>query len=130
MNDLLIVRFIGVWWVRQIKFKCFLIYWMFDWFMNQLFDVWLIDYEVEPFMHLANAVAHKILWTGLINWLINLSIDTLIDLLTRKLTYMYLANDVVQNSRRKGPEYSKEFFIFLKLPCLFWMMIPNLFGFP
>jgi regulator of Ty1 transposition protein 103 len=27
----------------------------------------------------------------------------------RKLTYMYLANDVVQNSRRKGPEYSKEF---------------------
>lgn len=27
----------------------------------------------------------------------------------RKLTFMYLANDVVQNSRRKGPEYTKEF---------------------
>ncbi|XP_046911331.2 regulation of nuclear pre-mRNA domain-containing protein 1A [Dermatophagoides farinae] len=27
----------------------------------------------------------------------------------RKLTYMYLANDVIQNSRKKGPEFSKEF---------------------
>eukprot|EP00088_Acartia_fossae_P000201 TRINITY_DN10067_c1_g1_i1.p1 TRINITY_DN10067_c1_g1~~TRINITY_DN10067_c1_g1_i1.p1 ORF type:complete len:394 (-),score=94.22 TRINITY_DN10067_c1_g1_i1:588-1721(-) len=27
----------------------------------------------------------------------------------RKLTFMYLANDVVQNSRRKGQEYVKEF---------------------
>lgn len=27
----------------------------------------------------------------------------------KKLTLMYLANDVIQNSRKKGPEYSKEF---------------------
>jgi len=27
----------------------------------------------------------------------------------RKLTFMYLVNDVVQNSRRKGPEFVKEF---------------------
>ena len=27
----------------------------------------------------------------------------------RKLSFMYLANDVVQNSRRKGPEYTKVF---------------------
>ena len=27
----------------------------------------------------------------------------------RKLTTMYLANDVVQNSKKKGPEYGKEF---------------------
>ena len=66
-------------------------------------------------MYLANVVAQKNLWKGLINWLIDWLIDIWIDLLTRKLTYMYLANDVVQNSRRKGPEYSKEFFIFSKL---------------
>ncbi|XP_025836807.1 regulation of nuclear pre-mRNA domain-containing protein 1B isoform X2 [Agrilus planipennis] len=28
---------------------------------------------------------------------------------TKKLTFMYLANDVIQNSRKKGPEYGKEF---------------------
>jgi len=28
---------------------------------------------------------------------------------TRKLTAMYLANDVVQNSKKRGPEYAKEF---------------------
>ncbi|XP_076055474.1 regulation of nuclear pre-mRNA domain-containing protein 1B isoform X4 [Oratosquilla oratoria] len=28
---------------------------------------------------------------------------------SRKLTFMYLANDVIQNSKKKGPEYSKEF---------------------
>uniref|UniRef100_T1J2C0 CID domain-containing protein n=1 Tax=Strigamia maritima TaxID=126957 RepID=T1J2C0_STRMM len=28
---------------------------------------------------------------------------------SRKLTFMYLANDVIQNSKRKGPEYTKEF---------------------
>lgn len=27
----------------------------------------------------------------------------------RKLTFMYLANDVIQNSKKKGPEYNKEF---------------------
>ena len=27
---------------------------------------------------------------------------------------MYLANDVIQNSRKKGPEYSKEFGAVLK----------------
>merc|ERR1711881_93839 len=27
----------------------------------------------------------------------------------RKLTFLYLANDVVQNSRKKAPEFSKEF---------------------
>ncbi|XP_066261480.1 regulation of nuclear pre-mRNA domain-containing protein 1B [Euwallacea similis] len=28
---------------------------------------------------------------------------------SRKLIFMYLANDVIQNSRRKGPEYGREF---------------------
>lgn len=28
---------------------------------------------------------------------------------TRKLTFMYLANDVIQNSKKKGPEYGQEF---------------------
>lgn len=28
---------------------------------------------------------------------------------TRRLTFMYLANDVIQNSKKKGPEFSKEF---------------------
>ena len=27
----------------------------------------------------------------------------------RKVTLLYLANDVVQNSKRKGPEYRREF---------------------
>jgi regulator of Ty1 transposition protein 103 len=27
----------------------------------------------------------------------------------KKLTYMYLCNDVIQNSRRKGTEFNKEF---------------------
>ena len=27
----------------------------------------------------------------------------------RKLTFVYLANDVLQNSKKKGSEYSKEF---------------------
>lgn len=27
----------------------------------------------------------------------------------RKLTFMYLANDVIQNSKKKGPEFSREF---------------------
>ncbi|CAG2109364.1 unnamed protein product [Medioppia subpectinata] len=27
----------------------------------------------------------------------------------RRLTFMYLANDIIQNSRKKGPEFSKEF---------------------
>lgn len=27
----------------------------------------------------------------------------------RKLTFMYLANDVIQNSKKKGPEFTKEF---------------------
>lgn len=33
---------------------------------------------------------------------------------SRKLVYMYLANDVIQNSRKKGPEYGKEFGLHLK----------------
>lgn len=33
---------------------------------------------------------------------------------SRKLTFMYLANDVIQNSRKKGPEYGKEFGLILK----------------
>jgi len=33
---------------------------------------------------------------------------------SRKLTSMYLANDVVQNSKKKGPEYAKEFGLVLK----------------
>ncbi|XP_058463864.1 regulation of nuclear pre-mRNA domain-containing protein 1B [Malaya genurostris] len=28
---------------------------------------------------------------------------------TKKLTFMYLANDVIQNSKKKGPEFGKEF---------------------
>ncbi|XP_037791464.1 regulation of nuclear pre-mRNA domain-containing protein 1B-like [Penaeus monodon] len=28
---------------------------------------------------------------------------------SRKLTFMYLANDVIQNSKKKGPEYNREF---------------------
>ncbi|KAE8747900.1 hypothetical protein FOCC_FOCC005513 [Frankliniella occidentalis] len=28
---------------------------------------------------------------------------------SKKLTYMYLANDVIQNSKKKGPEFGKEF---------------------
>uniref|UniRef100_A0A0K8TRL2 Putative regulator of nuclear mrna n=1 Tax=Tabanus bromius TaxID=304241 RepID=A0A0K8TRL2_TABBR len=28
---------------------------------------------------------------------------------SRKLTFMYLANDVIQNSKKKGPEYGEEF---------------------
>ncbi|XP_060519889.1 regulation of nuclear pre-mRNA domain-containing protein 1B [Cylas formicarius] len=32
----------------------------------------------------------------------------------RKLTFMYLANDVIQNSRKKGPEYGLEFGTSLK----------------
>ncbi|KAF5288190.1 hypothetical protein FQA39_LY03958 [Lamprigera yunnana] len=32
----------------------------------------------------------------------------------KKLTFMYLANDVIQNSRKKGPEYGKEFGVVLK----------------
>ncbi len=27
----------------------------------------------------------------------------------KKLTFLYLANDVIQNSKRKGPEFSQEF---------------------
>lgn len=27
----------------------------------------------------------------------------------RKLTFLYLANDVIQNSKRKGPEFTKDF---------------------
>lgn len=32
----------------------------------------------------------------------------------KRLTLMYLANDVIQNMRKKGPEYSKEFATILK----------------
>lgn len=32
----------------------------------------------------------------------------------RKLTLMYLANDIIQNSKKKGPEYGKEFAKVLK----------------
>lgn len=32
----------------------------------------------------------------------------------RKITFMYLANDVIQNSRKKGPEFSQEFGSVLK----------------
>lgn len=33
---------------------------------------------------------------------------------SRRLTFMYLANDVIQNSRKKGPEFSKEIGAVLK----------------
>lgn len=33
---------------------------------------------------------------------------------SKKLTFMYLANDVIQNSKKKGPEYGKEFGKILK----------------
>ncbi|CAH0547357.1 unnamed protein product [Brassicogethes aeneus] len=33
---------------------------------------------------------------------------------SKKLTFMYLANDVIQNSRKKGPEYGQEFGLSLK----------------
>lgn len=33
---------------------------------------------------------------------------------SRKLTFMYLANDVIQNSKKKGPEFGKEFGTILK----------------
>ena len=29
--------------------------------------------------------------------------------MNRKLTLLYLANDIVQNSKRKGPEFKSEF---------------------
>ncbi|XP_031346776.1 regulation of nuclear pre-mRNA domain-containing protein 1B isoform X2 [Photinus pyralis] len=32
---------------------------------------------------------------------------------SKKLTFMYLANDVIQNSRKKGPEFGKEFAVVL-----------------
>lgn len=32
----------------------------------------------------------------------------------KKLTLLYLANDVIQNSRKKGPEYMNEFAAVLK----------------
>lgn len=32
---------------------------------------------------------------------------------TKKLTFMYLANDVIQNSKKKGPEYGREFGVVL-----------------
>ena len=32
----------------------------------------------------------------------------------RKLTFMYLANDVVQNAKKKHPEYPKEFGVVMK----------------
>lgn len=35
----------------------------------------------------------------------------------KKLTLMYLANDVIQNSRKKAPEYVKEFATVLKPAC-------------
>ena len=28
---------------------------------------------------------------------------------SRKLTFLYLANDVIQNSKKKGPEFNREF---------------------
>ncbi|XP_067613258.1 regulation of nuclear pre-mRNA domain-containing protein 1B [Eurosta solidaginis] len=31
----------------------------------------------------------------------------------KKLTFMYLANDVIQNSKKKGPEYGKEYALYL-----------------
>ncbi|XP_055910127.1 regulation of nuclear pre-mRNA domain-containing protein 1B [Eupeodes corollae] len=33
---------------------------------------------------------------------------------SKKLTFMYLANDVIQNSKKKGPEYGREFGIVLQ----------------
>lgn len=33
---------------------------------------------------------------------------------SKKLTFMYLANDVIQNSKKKGPEYGKEYGKILK----------------
>lgn len=36
----------------------------------------------------------------------------------KKLTFMYLANDVIQNSKKKGPEYGKEFQKVLQKACL------------
>jgi len=34
---------------------------------------------------------------------------------SRRLAFMYLANDVIQNSKKRGPEFSKEFLNVLKL---------------
>ena len=28
---------------------------------------------------------------------------------SHRLTFMYLANDVIQNSKKKGPEFTREF---------------------
>ena len=28
---------------------------------------------------------------------------------SRKLTFLYLANDVIQNSKKKGPEFTRDF---------------------
>lgn len=28
---------------------------------------------------------------------------------SRKLTFLYLANDVIQNSKKKGPEFTQDF---------------------
>ena len=38
-----------------------------------------------------------------------LIIDIIIAESNRKLTLLYLANDVIQNSKKKGPEYKSEF---------------------
>lgn len=49
------------------------------------------------------------------NWLpvgetkISLVYSSLLAKPNRKLTFLYLANDVIQNSKRKGPEFTKDF---------------------
>lgn len=38
-----------------------------------------------------------------------ISFSLLVAKTSRKLTFLYLANDVIQNSKKKGPEFTKDF---------------------
>ncbi|XP_025017655.1 regulation of nuclear pre-mRNA domain-containing protein 1B [Tetranychus urticae] len=58
----------------------------------QTFSLWLIHHRKH----------HKLIVQ---TWFKELKKATI----SRKLTFMYLANDVIQNSRKKGPEFTKEF---------------------
>lgn len=66
--------------------------------MIQTLSLWLIHYR----KHCATAVQT---WLKFLRNSKNQS---------KKLTLVYLANDVIQNSRKKGPEYMNEFAPILK----------------
>lgn len=66
--------------------------------MIQTLSLWLIHYR----KHCKTAVQ---------TWIKSLRSQSS---LSKKLTLIYLANDVIQNSRKKGPEYMNEFAPVLK----------------